>query len=385
MRASLTIFTAIFTAILTALIPVTGLCPAARGEDLKPLLQTLQSVGPKGAGNREAAVAWEKLVRADAAELPVILAALDDAGPLAANWIRTAVDAIAGRQLRGGGRLPQERLERFLLDARHAPRARRLAYEWLRRVDPTAPQRLVPKMLDDPSLEMRRDAVDRLIRQGDALLGAQQPDQALSVFRRALTPARDLDQVKRLADRLRKLDQAVDLPRHFGFLVRWKVIGPFDNTDRKGFDTAYPPEQKIDPAASHEGKHGQVRWVDHLTEDRFGKVDLNRVLAKEKSVAAYAVSEFLSYRWQPVEIRAQSVNAVKIWLNGRQVARHEVYHSGSQMDQYVSRVELRPGRNVVLVKVCQNEITPSWADPWGFHLRICDQEGTAVLSTDRKP
>ena len=80
-----------------------------------------------------------------------------------------------------------------------------------------------------------------------------------------------------------------------------------------------------------------------------------------------------------------SVNAVKVWLNGRPIAQHNVYHSGSQFDQYVSRVVLEPGRNVILVKVCQNAITPDWADAWGFQLRICDHNGTAVLSTDRAP
>lgn len=365
------------------MIPVTVFAIPSAAADLDPLLQALRSVGPKGDGNRRAADAWKKLVRADAAELPAILEALDGANPLAANWIRTAVDAIAERQLRGGGRLPSQQLEWFVTDTHHAPRARRLAYEWLRRVDPTAPERLIPKMIEDPSLEMRRDAVARLIDRGDALAKADQADRAVSTYQTALTAARDVDQVRRLTDRLRKLDQTVDLPRHFGFLLRWKVIGPLDNTDEKGFDAVYPPERKIDLQASYTGKNGPVHWVDHTSEDDYGRVDLNKVLTKEKAVLAYALAEFQSDRRREVDIRAQSVNALKVWLNGRLIAQHNVYHSGSQMDQYISRVVLQPGRNVILVKVCQNAITPDWADPWGFSLRVCDQHGTAVLSTDR--
>ena len=75
----------------------------ALAADLEPLVEALHAVGPKGAGNRQAAQAWEQLARADAAQLPAILRALDDAGPLAANWIRCAVDAIAERELGGGG------------------------------------------------------------------------------------------------------------------------------------------------------------------------------------------------------------------------------------------------------------------------------------------
>jgi len=57
-----------------------------------------------------------------------------------------------------------------------------------------------------------------------------------------------------------------------------------------------------------------------------------------------------------------------------------VYHSGSQPDQFVNRVVLQPGRNVILVKVCQNEQTQDWAQRWDFQLRVCDETGGAVLS-----
>ena len=53
------------------------------------------------------------------------------------------------------------------------------------------------------------------------------------------------------------------------------------------------------------------------------------------------------------------------------------------MDQYVSTGVLKPGRNVILLKVCQNEQDQSWAQDWKFQLRVCDATGTAVLSRDR--
>ena len=141
------------------------------------LLAKLRAVGPNGVGHREATAAWSELARADADKLPEILAGLDGAGPLAANWIRTAVDAIAERQLQQGRTLPAAELEKFVLDKQRDPRARRLAYEWLVRVDASAKDRLIPGMLDDPSWEMRRDAVARLIDQaglkGERVGGAE--------------------------------------------------------------------------------------------------------------------------------------------------------------------------------------------------------------------
>ena len=53
------------------------------------------------------------------------------------------------------------RLDEFVRDTRHDPRGRRLAYELIAKVDPSAPDRIIPGMLDDPSVEFRRDAVAR--------------------------------------------------------------------------------------------------------------------------------------------------------------------------------------------------------------------------------
>lgn len=359
----------------------TPACTALAG-DVQAALDALRAVGPKGAGHAAAAQAWQRLATLDAAQLPAMLAALDGANPLAANWIRTAVDAVAERALAAGKVLPEAELEQFILDRRHAPRGRRLAYELLCRTAPDAQERLLAGMLDDPSLELRRDAVARLIAQAEALAEGQ-PETAVALYQRALQGARDLDQIKLLAARLRKLGAAVDLPRHFGFIVRWKVIGPFDNSGGQGFARAYPPEQEVDFAAEYQGKHGTVRWIDYHSPGDYGKVDFNQALAEEKAVVAYAAAEFFAAGQQEVELRLCSENAVKLWLNGHLLAAYEVYHSGAEFDQYVARARLQPGRNLILVKLCQNEQTQEWARPWEFQLRVCDEQGTAVLSTDQ--
>jgi len=111
-------------------------------------------------------------------------------------------------------------------------------------------------MLRDPSLEIRRDAVARLIGQGEALVKAGKRQEGMTAYREAMAAARDLDQVRLLAGRLRKLGETVDLARHLGYVVRWKVIGPFDNTGGKGFDAVYPPENEIRLDAEYQGKKG---------------------------------------------------------------------------------------------------------------------------------
>ncbi len=326
-------------------------CPAARAVDVQPLLTTIRAVGPQAAGSVEAARAWEKLAQADARQLPEILAGLDGAGPLAANWIRTAFEAVAERQLRAGEELPLLELEQFVGDTSHSPRARRLAYECLVGQAPSVGERMIGSWLNDPSLELRRDAVEQRIRQAAALLADEKQDEAIGAYRQAFDAARDIDQVKLIANRLKDLQAPVDLAQQLGFLMHWKVIGPFDNTEEKGYDVVYPPERTLDPAASHPGKHGDLSWVDHTTTDAYGAIDLNAVLVNEKEVCAYAVAEFTSAERRRVWFRMTSFNAVKFWLNGQPVDEQNIYHAGSQMDQYVSSAVLRAGRNVLLVKI----------------------------------
>jgi hypothetical protein len=376
---------------LSAVLVCCWAIAAARAEtgNLAPLLEKLRSVGPEGKGHRAASEAWAEVARAEARQLPAILAGMDGAGPLAANWIRAAVDAICERELQQGGKLPAAELEQFVNDRRHNPRARRLAYEWIARVDPSAPDRLIPRMLDDPSVELRRDAVARVLEEAARLKAQEKGDaaggKAADVFLRALVAARDADQIKLASDELKKAGRSFDLPRHFGFLMQWKLIGPFDNVGKKGFAVVYPPEEKLDLAATYQGSQGTVQWTDYATSDEYGTVNLNQGLAKLKGAVVYAATQFQSGSGMPVEIRIGTPNAYKLWLNGKLVSRSEVYHSNTAMDQYVTRVEMREGPNVILVKVCQNEQTEDWAADWKFQLRVCDATGTAILSLDRPP
>ncbi|MBI3839537.1 MAG: hypothetical protein HY288_16580 [Planctomycetia bacterium] len=356
----------------------------AQSDSLAPLLKTIREVGPEGKGNLAASQAWAELAaRSDADQLPMILGAIDGASPLAANWLRSAFDAVAERQARKDGKLPIAELEKFLHERQHNSRARRLAYEWIARNDLTAPDRLIPQMLDDPSLELRRDAVARVLMAAEKASAEQNIDLAMSSYRKALGSARDLDQIKVVTEALKKLGQPVDLAHHFGFLLDWKLLGPFDNHQGKGFEVAYPPEATIDVAASYPVQSGKIRWNSHHTSDEYGMVDLNKAIGKHMGAVAYAVAEFQSDKPRPIELRLGSESANKIWLNGVLLSTAEVYHANGTMDQYVGRGELKAGRNVILLKICQNEQTETWAQDWKFQLRVCDATGKAVLATDR--
>jgi hypothetical protein len=308
---------------------------------------------------------------------------MDDAGPLAANWLRGAFETVAERELKAKGTLPADMLERFMNSKRHGDWSRRLAYEWLVRIDGRSPDRLLPAMLDDPSLELRHDAVEQALEAVRSLEKSRPPREKLvAQYRVLLGHARDLDQIKTIVDKLKGMREEVDLQKLFGFIVEWKLIGPFDNTDGKGFATEYPPEREVNYAAHDEGKWATVRWQDHKTSDPHGVVDLNKALGKHKSAVAYAAAEFISDKARPVELRMGCINACKAWLNGELVIEREVYHTAVDIDQYAGQGKLQPGRNVILVKVCQNDQKEDWAQNWQFQLRVCDNTGGAVFPTE---
>ena len=92
---------------------------------------------------------------------------MNDDNPLANNWVRAAVDTIAERTLAEGNELPTAALEEFLADTRHSPRSRRLAFEWIVKANSDLRDRWVPELLNDPSLELRREAVGQQIEKGN--------------------------------------------------------------------------------------------------------------------------------------------------------------------------------------------------------------------------
>lgn len=351
---------------------------AAEG-DVRPAIKAILAVGPKGEGHPAAIAAARVLSQAKMQDLPLVLEAMDEASPLALNWLRLSAEAIVQAHPR---ELRTEQLEQFVKDTKHGARARRLAFEFLTSADKSAEARLVPTFLNDPSLELRRDAVALQLSQAEKSVADDRPG-AIAAYRKAFAASRDLDQVKEAVEALKKLDQEVDLPLHFGFIMTWRIIGPFDNVNDKGWDEAYPPEKEIDLAASYEGQKGKVKWVESTTTDPYGVVDLTKVLDKHKGAVAYAFAEFVSEKEQPAELRLGCVNANKLWLNGELLTANHVYHSGTEVDQFKPGGKLKQGKNAILLKICQNEQTEAWAQDWKFQLRVCDSIGTPIYSQDR--
>lgn len=352
---------------------------AVSNGELEQAISVVRNASPTAATTGDIRAGWKTLASADADQIPRMLRGMTDGNPAIDNWILTAVDEVAQRTLDSGEELPQGALVQLLADSSASPRARRVAYEWIEQIDPKSAQVLLVELIDDPSLELRYDAVAAVMEDAKRVTGEDQKQ----LYRKLLNSARDLDQIKACKVALEELGESIDLSQHMGFVTAWRVIGEFDNTDESGFDTEYPPERELDFKGIYPGKSGQVAWRDEAiaTDDELGNVDLNKVIGAKKGVVLYACAEVEVPHAQTATVRYASPNATKLWLNGQLAAANEVYHAGGAVDQYVTPVELEAGTNTILLKVCQNEQTEPWAQDWSFQLRLADELGGAIEMT----
>jgi hypothetical protein len=367
---------------LLALMATTGL-PGA--DDTSALIATIKKVSDKGQGHKEAAEATAKLSKASPAQLPALLVAMNDAGPLARNWLRGAFETVAARAVATPAQFPKAQLVTFFSDQKNNPSIRRLAFEWIAKADPEFAKKTIPESLADPSSEMRRDAVAFHVERAKSLMDKGDKEGAKATYELALTGAGDEDQLKLIAKVLKEgFEKEVDLIQHNGLIVEWRLIGPFDNKGKKGFDVAYPPEKEIDFSktypAEFEGKTNELKWTKLTGENPEGHYDIAKLTGPHKGAITYAAHEFMSDREQPVEFRFATPNAWKLWLNGELLFGREEYHRGMFYDMYQVRGRLKPGKNVILMKVCQNEMKEDWAQAWTFQFRVCDLAGRAIKS-----
>jgi hypothetical protein len=352
---------------------------AAAPADLTPLLAKIKAVGPGGKGNADASRAWKELAAAGLDALFPILAACDDADPIAVNWLLAAAEAVAERELNASKPLPADKLEAFVKDTKHHGSARRVAYELLVKIDPKTPDRLLPGMLDDPGAELRRDAVAVVIDQAKAALASGNKETAATAYRKAFAASRDRDQVDQIAKALKDLGVEVDLAKHLGFVTKWQLAVPFDNTAGKGFDVAFAPEKGVDLSAVYKGKNdAEARWAEFTTTDPYGMMDLNKLIGKLKGTTTYAYVVVESPEERPVQVRVGCINSIKVFVNGKELLSREECHHGMRMDQHILPATLKKGRNEILLKVSQNEQTEAWAQDWKFQLRLTDAIGGAV-------
>ncbi len=129
----------------------------------------------------------------------------------------------------------------------------------------------------------------------------------------------------------------------FGFVSSWQVVGPFDNRKDVGFGTAYKPEtdylqtgtENLKATYPGKGEGAQVAWQPASTEKPDGTVDLNPIMLNEKGAVVYAYAVIDAPADTKCQVRFGTPNANKNLGQQKSHTMNNVYHTGSQIDQYV--------------------------------------------------
>ncbi|MFK7984979.1 MAG: DUF3857 domain-containing protein [Sandaracinaceae bacterium] len=199
---------------------------------------------------------------------------------------------------------------------------------------------------------------------------------AVIADRRVSAPVRAYARGLRARALLRAGDEAASRAEidALGFVRDWRVVGPFDNEGKTGFDREYPPEANrmaaVDLGASFEGRERSVAWRTYPDVTRFGYVSFDAVARPRANVCGYAETFVESERAQALSLWVGGGGAVRVWWNGEVVHEDGAYRI-PHPDRAVALVGAHRGLNRVLVKACATDRL------WGFYLRLGDPSGDA--------
>jgi tetratricopeptide (TPR) repeat protein len=160
-----------------------------------------------------------------------------------------------------------------------------------------------------------------------------------------------------------------------GFVTDWRMIGPFENEQGGGFETAYPPETlwglATDYNATYPGKKHPVSWRSVPVTPIDGVIDLDACLRPNEEAIAYATTFLRSPEARDVTFRIGTDDGFELWLNGRKLASRRVERACT-FDQDLVDARLERGWNQLLVKVADDHLD------WEFRFRVTDRAGDLV-------
>ena len=147
------------------------------------------------------------------------------------------------------------------------------------------------------------------------------------------------------------------------YITDWWLIGPFDNTNRKGIEKVYPPEEEFITGKSYPGRNNKkVSWLQYDGKsDEY--ISLAKLFKPSDEGVAYARRVFNLKNEAILKIGLGTNDGVKMWVNGKLVHKNIIGRPALPNEDVVS-VSFNEGENVVLLIIDQ------LGGSWGFYFSL---------------
>ena len=110
-------------------------------------IEAILAIGPEGKGNTKASEAWGELTtHSDQKTLMMIFDAMNDAGPVASNWLRSAAEVVF-KNLEEKQIASSNVLGEYFLNEKNPSKARFFAFELIKRNAPEAVNEIADKQI----------------------------------------------------------------------------------------------------------------------------------------------------------------------------------------------------------------------------------------------
>ena len=161
-----------------------------------------------------------------------------------------------------------------------------------------------------------------------------------------------------------------------GYVVGWQIVGPFDNSGRKGETAVYAPE--TEPFAAAQTFGGKLlgeplawRVIDYTDAPRGGYVSFDDRLRPNTDVTGYATAWVFSPKDTDAAVHVGTGGPYEVWVDGVSVGGGSAYR-GAHPLQDTHGARLQAGWNRLLIKVSAQ------SGAWGFYLRVSGRDGAPI-------
>ncbi|MGL4420766.1 MAG: hypothetical protein ACRCZF_08900 [Gemmataceae bacterium] len=363
---------------LAAILLLTvGMVP---GGDLSAEIALLRNPHSSAAVRR---AAWDAVVKSGPTACVPLLQAWPSDDPVTANWLHTALLAIATDQ---PAQLPQADLQQFLNNETKPGKARRSALAALEKAQPGIKTKLLKSWLNDP--EFGTEAVTAQLQTADS---ESDPAKKLLLLQAIFAATTEIEQSQAVAKKLIAAGQSPDLVTHLGIIPQWQIVGPFPTTLEVGLKTSFPPEKWIDLLAEYEGKTGKIKWKPASSDKSDGRVEITKLgINPDDGAVAYATATLSLPAPAKLELRLAAVDNLTVWVNSTKlIERASDYRSMYRADRYRALFEFPAGKSTILIKLTKTrpeEVRgkPGGPAKWDFSARLVgtNQRGARFTSIE---